>query len=218
MQIPYDFMHTSNPACQQADKHSQHPAQTMKILSVNTATCQTHLIQGRAVTSAIGKRAVAGRVAVHTLGLAGDEQADLSVHGGQSKAVYAYPVAHYPFWQGVRAQASVAPADSALPHGFMGENLTIEGLDEAQMWIGDRWRLPGCVLAVSEPRNPCFKFNAVMGFPQASSLMMQSGYCGGYLAVVEPGSIGAGDEIEVLPGPREVNLRELFLARMKKKR
>ena len=190
----------------------------MKILSVNTARSAMRLIQGRSVPTAIGKRAVAGAVAVHRLGLDGDEQADPSVHGGLSKAIYAYPVAHYPFWQGVRAQASVAGAEHPLPHGFMGENLTIDGLLEQQLWIGDRLRLPGCVLAVSEPRQPCFKFNAVMGFKQASTLMAQSGYSGSYLAVIEPGTVCAGDEIELLPGPREVNLRELFMARMRKQR
>ncbi len=189
----------------------------MKILSVNLAASSPLLIDGRAVPSAIGKRGVAGAVAVGPLGLAGDEQADQSVHGGLSKAIYAYPAQHYPFWQGVRAQAGVAAADAALPPGFLGENLTIEGLDEAQMWIGDRWRLPGCTLAVSEPRMPCFKFNAVMGFKQAAKLMGQSGWCGAYLAVIEPGQIQAGDPIEVLPGPREVQIRELFMARMRKK-
>lgn len=191
--------------------------QHMRILSVNLARSRMHQIQGQPVASAIGKRQVNGPVALGPLGLAGDEQADQSVHGGLSKALYAYPVQHYPFWQGVRAQASVAPADAALPHGFLGENLSVEGLDEATMWIGDRWRLPGCVLAVSEPRYPCFKFNAVMGFKQAAKLMGQSGWCGGYLAVIEPGQIQAGDAIEVLPGPREVNIRELFMFRMRKK-
>ena len=191
--------------------------QRMRILSVNLARSRMHQIQGQPVASAIGKRQVNGPVALGPLGLAGDEQADQSVHGGLSKALYAYPVQHYPFWQGVRAQASVAPADAALPHGFLGENLSVEGLDEAPMWIGDRWRLPGCVLAVSEPRYPCFKFNAVMGFKQAAKLMGQSGWCGGYLAVIEPGQIQAGDAIEVLPGPREVNIRELFMFRMRKK-
>ena len=191
--------------------------QGMRILSVNLARSRMHQIQGQPVASAIGKRQVNGPVALGPLGLAGDEQADQSVHGGLSKALYAYPVQHYPFWQGVRAQASVAPADAALPHGFLGENLSVEGLDEATMWIGDRWRLPGCVLAVSEPRYPCFKFNAVMGFKQAAKLMGQSGWCGGYLAVIEPGQIQAGDAIEVLPGPREVNIRELFMFRMRKK-
>ena len=102
-----------------------------------------------------------------------------------------------------------------MPPGAVGENLTVTGITERSLWIGDRLCLAGgVVLAVSEPRFPCFKFNAAMGFTQASKLMAQSGYCGSYLAVVEPGSIGPGDTAELLPGPRGVNLRELFLARM----
>ena len=172
------------------------------------------LIDGRRVMTAIGKRPVDGPVAVHRLGLEGDEQADLTVHGGIGKAVYAYPHEHYAFWQTVRAQARVSLWDEPLPPGALGENLTVEGLVEDRLWIGDRLRLPNCVLAVSEPRFPCFKFNAAMGFAQAAKLMTQSGYCGAYLAVIEPGSVAAGDAIELLPGPREVNLRELFRASM----
>lgn len=189
----------------------------MKVLSVNVARVESRLIDGRRVSTAIGKRAVTGTVGVLPLGLEGDEQADPSVHGGLSKAVYAYPAARYGFWQGVRAQARAGMADEVLPPGFLGENLTVEGLDEAQCFVGDRWKLPGCVLAISEPRMPCFKFNAVMGFNQAGKLMAQSGWCGSYLAVIEPGIVQAGDEIEVIPGPREVAIRELFMSRMKKK-
>jgi MOSC domain-containing protein YiiM len=168
------------------------------------------------VLTAIAKRPVDGPVAVRPLGLDGDEQADLSVHGGLAKAVYAYPQRHYAFWQTVRAQARVAAWDAPLPPGTLGENLTVAGLTEADLWIGDRLRLPGCVLAVSEPRHPCLKFNAAMGFAQASTLMVQSGYCGAYLAVVEPGHVAAGDPIELVPGPREVGLRELFHARARR--
>ena len=189
----------------------------IKILSVNTARAMSRLIQGQPVVTAIGKQPVTGPVAVRALGLAGDEQADPSVHGGLSKAVYAYPVLHYPFWQTVRAQAGVAAQDAPLAFGALGENLTVEGLDEGRLWIGDRLRLPGCELAVSEPRQPCFKFNAAMGFAQASKLMAQSGYCGAYLAVMVPGTVSAGDLAELIPGPREVNLRELFMARMRRK-
>jgi MOSC domain-containing protein YiiM len=185
----------------------------MNILSVNTAAAAPRLIQGRSVVTAIGKQPVAGAVAVGPLGLAGDEQADQSVHGGQSKAVYLYSVQHHPFWQTVRAQAGVAAPGAPLAPGLFGENLTVEGIDESGLWIGDQLRLPGCTLVVSEPRNACFKFNAVMGFPQASSLMNQSGYCGAYLAVLHPGQLQAGDAFTVVPGPREVNLRELFLAK-----
>jgi MOSC domain-containing protein YiiM len=189
----------------------------IKILSVNIARVETRLIQGRAVPTAIGKRPVAGPVAVRPLGLEGDEQADPTVHGGLSKAVYAYPLLHYPFWQTVRAQARVAAADEAPAFGLLGENLTVEGIDEARLWIGDRLRLPGCELAVSEPRQPCFKFGAAMGFAQAVKLMSQSGYCGAYLAVLHPGTVQAGDVAELIPGPREVNLRELFMARMRRR-
>ena len=187
----------------------------MKLLSVNTAAATPRLIQGRSVLTGIGKQPVAGKVAVGPLGLAGDEQADQSVHGGQSKAVYLYPVTHHPFWQTVRAQAGVAEPGAPLPPGLFGENLTVDGLDESHLWIGDQLQGPGCTLVVSEPRNPCFKFNAVMGFAQASSLMNQSGYCGSYLAVTRPGTLQAGEAIEILPGPREVNLRELFLSRQR---
>jgi MOSC domain-containing protein YiiM len=185
----------------------------MKVLSVNTAVAEVRSIQGRKVATAIGKRPVPGRIAVQALGLAGDEQADLSVHGGLRKAVYAYPAQHYAFWQTVRAQARVSLWDDTLPWGSMGENLTIEGLDETRLWIGDELQLPGCRLAVTEPRQPCFKFNAAMGFAQASKLMQQSGYCGAYLVVLQAGDVGAGDEARLLPGPRELSLLELFRAR-----
>jgi MOSC domain-containing protein YiiM len=185
----------------------------MRVVSVNAARATEVLIDGRPVLTAIGKRPVQGPVAVGLLGLDGDEQADLSVHGGLSKAVYAYPQQHYAFWRTVRAQARAGLWDEELPPGSIGENLTIEGLAEEGLWIGDRLRLPDCVLAVSEPRYPCFKFAAAMGFPQAVKLMAESGYCGSYLGGIETGSISAGDVIELQPGPREVNVRELFRAK-----
>jgi len=185
----------------------------MKILSVNTGRTEARDLNGRRVKTAIAKRPQAGPVAVGPLGLAGDEQADRRLHGGLSKAVYAYGAGHYAFWQTVRAQARVSLWDEPLSPGSVGENLTVQGLDEAHLWIGDRLVLPGCVLAVSEPRMPCGKFSAAMGFAQAGKLMNQSGYCGAYLAVIEPGTVQAGDDIRVEAGPREINLRELFRAR-----
>ena len=185
----------------------------MKVTSVNVGTAREVAINGRRVMTAIAKHPVEGAVTVRQLGLVGDEQADLSVHGGIAKAVYAYPKEHYAFWQTVRAQARVSLWDETLPPGSLGENLTLEGVLEEQLWIGDRLRLPNCVLAVSEPRFPCFKFDAAMGFSHASKMMVQSGYCGSYLTVIEPGTVSAGDSIELLPGPREVGVRELFRAR-----
>jgi len=185
----------------------------VKVLQVCTGRAQEVTVGARRVLTAIGKRPREGAVAVGPLGLEGDEQADPSVHGGRSKAVYAYPSEHHAFWRTVRAQARVSLWDEAVSPGLFGENLLLEGLLEDRLWIGDRLRLPGCVLAVSEPRFPCFKFNAAMGFAQATKLMVQSGFCGAYLAVIEPGTVSAGDPIELQPGPREVNLRELFRAR-----
>jgi MOSC domain-containing protein YiiM len=183
------------------------------VLRVCAGPARPTLIDGTKVLTAIAKTPLEGPVAVNRLGLQGDEQADLSRHGGLSKAVYAYPAEHLPFWRTVRAQAHVALWDEALPAGLFGENLLTQGLLEAELWIGDRLLLPNCTLAVSEPRMPCFKFNAAMGFVQAGRLMQQSGYCGAYLAVLEPGTVQAGDTLTLQPGPREVNLRELFRSR-----
>ena len=184
------------------------------VQSVNVARATPVAINGRKVMTAIAKRSVDGRVAVLPLGLEGDEQADLSVHGGPSKAVYAYPSEHYAFWQTVRAQAGLSLWDEPMPPGSIGENLSLAGVLENQVWIGDVLRFPQCALAVSEPRYPCFKFNAAMGFKHASKLMSQSAWCGFYLAVRDAGTIVAGEPFTIEPGPREVGIVELFRARM----
>jgi MOSC domain-containing protein YiiM len=187
---------------------------TQQLLSLNLGLAREVDIHGRKVLTAIGKRGVAGAVAVRPLGLVGDEQADLSVHGGLSKAVYAYPSEHYAFWQTVRAQAKVSLWDEALPPGSMGENLTLEGLLESQVCVGDVLRFPDCELAVSEPRFPCFKFNAALGFKQALQMMQANAWCGFYLAVRVPGTLQAGQAFELVHGPREVGITELFRARV----
>jgi MOSC domain-containing protein YiiM len=184
------------------------------LLSLNVARASAIEIAGRSVMTAIGKRPVATALRANPLGLEGDEQADLSVHGGLSKAVYAYPSEHYPFWQTVRAQTRVAPWDQPLLAGSMGENLTLAGLLEAQVWVGDLLRFADCDLAVSEPRYPCFKFNAAMGFDQAAQLMVANAWCGFYLAVRMPGTLRSGEAFELIPGPRQVGITELFRSRM----
>lgn len=190
----------------------------MKVLHVNRATAREVLINGRKVLTGIFKQPVEGPVAVGPLGLAGDEQADPSVHGGLSKAVYAYPSEHFAFWQTVRAQAQQALWNEPHPPGLLGENLTLQGVREDALWVGDQLRLPHCTLVVSEPRFPCFKFNAAMGFSQATKLMAQSGFCGAYLSVLHPGTVQAGENFELVPGPREVGIRELFRSRAAKLR
>jgi MOSC domain-containing protein YiiM len=162
------------------------------------------------------------RLAVETLGLVGDEQADLTVHGGRDKAVYVYPIEHYPVWQTMREQAT--KIDEPLPPGFMGENLTIEGLLENRVWIGDVLVIeptvqsdqPPVRLRVDSSRFPCFKFNARMGFRHASKMMVQSGFTGFYLEVLQTGTIAAGDRFRVLPGSREVTIEQAHRLRVRR--
>ena len=192
-----------------------------RLLSVNTAQAQAMVISERRIMTAIGKRAVSTlddprRIEAKRLGLVGDEQSDLTVHGGLSKAVYAYPQEHYGFWQTVRSQAKAQEWGEPLPHGLLGENLTITGLLEADAYVGDVLQFPDCRLAISEPRRPCYKFEAVMGFKQAVKMMAQSGYCGFYLSVLQPGTLAAGESYELIPGQREVSIAELFKAKMRR--
>ena len=184
---------------------------SIRVLGLQSARVRTVLIDGEAVPTAIHKQAIDGAATVGPLGLGGDEQADPKHHGGPSKAVYAYPSEHYPFWQQARDSAGVA---GALAHGAVGENLTLAGLLENGVWIGDVLQFPDCRLRVTEPRIPCFKFNAAMGFNQAVKRMAQSGLCGFYLAVEVPGTLRVGDTATVVPGARELSIPARFQAIM----
>ena len=176
------------------------------VLGVQTAKARKVLIENRAILTAIHKTAVTGAVAVKPLGLEGDEQADLSVHGGLEKAIYAYPSEHYPFWE--------AKSPRALAFGSMGENLTLAGLLETDVWVGDMLRFPHCVLRVSQPREPCYKFNSAMGFNTAAKVMAQSGFCGFYLSVEEAGTIAAGESFELIAGARRESIPTRFAAKL----
>lgn len=153
--------------------------------------------------------------AVTLHGLDGDARTDPASYGLR-RALYAYPSEHYGFWQTVRAQALVAEWGAALPWGSLGENLTLAGLVESQVWIGDVLRFADCALAVSEPGMPSPALNASLGFPHASKLMASSGWCGFHLSVRVPGSIAPGEPFELVPGPREVGILELFRDRMER--
>ena len=185
----------------------------MRIVSVNTGRARPLRVGERTVLSGIGKAPVTGMLAVGRLGLTGDEQADLSVHGGLSKAVYAYPVEHLPFWTEQRRRHRVSLFDETLQPGFLGENLSIEGLLEHQLWIGDELHFPDCVLRVTAPREPCYKFNAVMGLNSAGRLMVQQGCPGFYLAVAQPGHLAAGQSFTLHPGSRGLSVRDAFWAK-----
>jgi MOSC domain-containing protein YiiM len=186
----------------------------MQILGIQVGTARKALIGGRAILTAIRKTPVSGPVGVQPLGLEGDEQADLSVHGGLEKAVYAYPSEHYGFWRDQRAQAGLAEIDEQLPLGAMGENLSLSGLLEADVWVGDVLEFANCTLRVEQPREPCFKFNAAMGFNMAVKAMAQSGFCGFYLSVDKSGSLQAGEAFALHQGPRRISIPERFNARM----
>ena len=186
----------------------------MQIQGIQVGSARKALMGGRAILTAIRKTAVSGPVAVKALGLEGDEQADLSVHGGLEKAVYAYPSEHYAFWREQRAQAGLAEIDDQLAFGAMGENLTLSGLLEADVWVGDVLEFAYCRLRVDQPREPCFKFNAAMGFNTAVKVMAQSGLCGFYLSVDQPGTLQAGESFVLHPGPRRVSIPERFNAKM----
>ena len=186
------------------------------LLGVQLGVARQVKIGERSVLTAFNKQPTRESTLVMPLGLMGDEQADLSIHGGLEKAVYAYPSEHYDFWTNARREEGVSPLDTSLPHGALGENLTLEGLLETQVWAGDVLRFPHCELKVTVPREPCGKLNASMGFARASKRMAQSGFCGFYLSVESTGSIQAGQPFMLVAGPRRVSIGQLFNAKMAK--
>lgn len=188
----------------------------LQLLSVQVGAARRIKIGERSILTAYAKQSVTQAVPALPLGLMGDEQADLSVHGGLEKAVYAYPSEHYAFWQAARREAGLGEIDDSLPHGSLGENLTLQGLLESGVWAGDVLKFAHCELRVTLPREPCYKFNAAMGFGRASRLMAQSGFCGFYLAVQTPGMLRAGEPFEVIAGRRSVSIATLFAAKLAK--
>ncbi|MGE3138875.1 MAG: MOSC domain-containing protein [Thermoleophilia bacterium] len=160
----------------------------MRILSVNVGLPAELTHGGRTVLTGIVKEPVGGRVAAGPTGLAGDGQADLTVHGGEDKAVYAYPLEHYAHWE-------VALGRDDLSPGRFGENLTVEGVTEDEVGIGDLLRTGDTLFEVSQPRIPCFKLGMRMGDPGFLKPFLRSGRVGFYLRVIEPGTVGAGDDL-----------------------
>jgi MOSC domain-containing protein YiiM len=161
-----------------------------------------------ATPSAIHKRPVSTLAdpracAVSDRGLAGDESVERHIHGPPLQAVYVYPAEHYRFWQSLARQHGRPPLPEA---GALGENLTVEGLSESQIWIGDVLRIGSVRLRVTRPRDPCFKLNARLGLSMAGKMMVQSGYTGFYCAVVEAGALAAGDDIAVIAGDRTLTV------------
>ena len=146
---------------------------------------------GDAVSTGIFKNPVAGRVMLRTLNLEGDRQADLSVHGGPSKAVYVYPSEHYDYWKRELPEMK-------LPWGMFGENFTTSGLIESEINIGDKFRVGSAAVMVTEPRMPCYKLAIRFGRADIIKRFLASGRTGFYLAVRQEGEVGAGDSIDLI--------------------
>ena len=163
----------------------------MKLLSVNVGLPREVEWNGKIIRTSIFKAPVSGRVRVAKLNLEGDQQSDLSVHGGIDKAVYAYPSEHYRFW---REELS----GTDLPWGAFGENFTTEGLLEEAVHIGDRFRVGSAEFVVTQPRMPCFKLGIRFDRPDIVKRFLQSGRAGFYFAVLKEGEVTAGDSIELL--------------------
>jgi MOSC domain-containing protein YiiM len=166
-------------------------SKAVKLISVNVGLPREVSWHGRLVQTSIWKAPVQGRVHVATLNLNGDQQSDLSVHGGVDKAVYVYPSEYYPFWQ-----SELPGAD--LPLGAFGENFTSEGLFEDQVQIGDHLRIGTAEFVVTQPRMPCFKLGIRFERPDLVKRFLQSKKTGFYLAVQREGEVGAGDPIEFI--------------------
>jgi len=163
----------------------------MKILSVNVGLPKQVTWQGKLVTTGIFKEPVNTPVMLRTLNLDGDQQADLTVHGGVNKAVYVYPSEHYGYWRAELPGVN-------LPWGMFGENFTTEGLLEEAVYVGDRFRIGETEVMATEPRMPCYKLGIKFGRPDIIKRFLASRRTGFYFAVVRGGMVGAGNPIELI--------------------
>jgi MOSC domain-containing protein YiiM len=169
------------------------------VLSVNVGRPRSIRVGDRTVRTAIGKAPALRRVRVGRTNLEGDRQADLRVHGGPNKAVYAYDISGYAHWE--------EELGRELPHGQFGENLTVEGMPETTVRIDDVYRIGSALLQVSQPRPPCFKLALHMGRPGFPAAFLASGRTGFYLRVLEEGDVGAGDAIALVErDPRSLSV------------
>jgi MOSC domain-containing protein YiiM len=163
----------------------------VKIVSLNVARPQLTVYKGATINTGIFKKPVSGRVMLRTLNLDGDRQADLSVHGGPHKAVYAYPSEHYGFWREELPEMQ-------LPWGMFGENFTTEGLGEDELHVGDRYRIGSATVMVRQPRIPCYKLAAKFQRDDILQRFLLSGRSGFYFSVEQEGEVEVGDSLELI--------------------
>jgi MOSC domain-containing protein YiiM len=162
-----------------------------KLISVNVGRPRVVISNGDPVSTGIFKAPAPGRVMLRTLNLDGDGQADLSVHGGPSKAVYVYPSEHYDYWKRELPEIE-------LRWGMFGENFTSAGLSESELNIGDRFRIGSAIVMVTEPRMPCYKLGIRFGRPDIVKRFLASERTGFYFAVLREGDVAAGDPIQLM--------------------
>lgn len=162
----------------------------MRLVSVNVSMGREVSWNGRTVVTGIFKAPVPGRVRVMKTQVDGDRQADRTVHGGEHKAVYAYALEHYRWW--------AAQLGRDLPPGMFGENLTVEGLVDEQVCVGDLYQVGSTVLEAVQPRLPCFKLGLRFGDGQMVGSFARSGRWGIYFRVEQEGELGAGDAMTLL--------------------
>lgn len=172
---------------------SNHPA-TPRVRAVFTGRAVPYTRPGS--FSAIDKQPVAGALEVHAEGLSGDEQGDRRVHGGPDKAVHVYPWAHYASWRAELGELARLQAPPAF-----GENLSVDGLDEGNVCVGDEWRIGSATFGVSQGRQPCWKLNDRFGVPDMARRVQDTGRTGWYLRVLVPGTLSAGDGVRLLARP-----------------
>jgi len=163
----------------------------VKLASLNVARPRLMVYQGKTINTGIFKQPVPGPVQLRTLNLDGDLQADLNVHGGPYKAVYAYPSEHYPFWRQEFPEMD-------LPWGMFGENFTTEGLHERNLHIGDRIQIGTAIIMVRQPRTPCYKLAAKFRRDEMPERFLVSGRSGFYFSVEQEGTVAAGDSFAFL--------------------
>lgn len=187
----------------------------MKLISISSGNVLplfgNHHPDYKSVASGIHKKSISNlqnpiAVEINNLGVKGDEQADLSVHGGIEKAIYAYPAEHYAFWNALLTRET--KKTTALQYGAIGENFTIEGLLETEVYVGDKLLIGDLEFSVVKLREPCFKFNAAMGYKGASKAMLQTGFSGWYLRVLKTGKLRAGATITLVPGSRGTSIAQ----------
>jgi MOSC domain-containing protein YiiM len=183
----------------------------VRLLSLNVGLPREVVWHGMNVTTGIFKYPVEGRVSLRKFNLDGDRQADLTVHGGEHKAVYCYPVEHYEFWK-----KELPGVD--LPMGSFGENFTTEGLLEESVHLGDRFSVGSAEVIVTQPRMPCYKLGVRFQIDDMVKRFLASGRLGYYVAVTREGEVGAGDEIQVIAqDPNAVPVSEIMRLYVAKK-